>query len=149
MSRSEYIEWDDRAIREALQNLQRQVSNLRPVLLAVGEDLVDSTKRRFETSTGPNGQRWDDNSVVTIDKKGRNKPLVDQGNLMRQISYDVFGGNTLIIGSTMEYAAMQQFGGSKSEFPNLWGDIPARPFLGISEDDESEIIATISNYLSG
>lgn len=149
MSRSEYIEWDDRAIREALQNLQRQVSNLRPVLLAVGEDLVDSTKRRFETSTGPNGQRWDDNSVVTIDKKGRNKPLVDQGNLMRQISYDVFGGNTLIIGSTMEYAAMQQFGGSKSEFPNLWGDIPARPFLGISEDDEREIIATISNYLSG
>jgi len=141
------IQWDDRAVREALQNMQRQISNIRPVLLAIGEDLVDSTKHRFEISIGPNGQRWADNSNVTIDRKGRNKPLVDQGNLMRQISYDVFGGDTLIVGSSMEYAAMQQFGGTKSEFPSLWGDIPARPFLGISEDDQNKILESISDYL--
>jgi phage virion morphogenesis protein len=123
------VEWNGRAVHESLQNLQQQVSNLRPVLLAIGEDLVDSTKRRFETSTGPDEQRWADNSEVTIDKKGRNKPLVDQGNLLRQISYDVVGSDTLIVGSAMEYAAMQQFGGTKTEFPALWGDIPARSFL--------------------
>jgi len=141
------VEWNGRAVHESLQNLQQQVSNLRPVLLAIGEDLVDSTKRRFETSTGPDEQRWADNSEVTIDKKGRNKPLVDQGNLLRQISYDVVGSDTLIVGSAMEYAAMQQFGGTKTEFPALWGDIPARSFLGISDDDERKIIDTINSYL--
>jgi phage gpG-like protein len=46
----------------------------------------------------------------------------------------------------MVYAAMQQFGGTKAEFPHLWGDIPERPFLGVS-DDEKEILEIISDYL--
>jgi len=53
----------------------------------------------------------------------------------------------VMIGSPMEYAAMQQFGGTKAEFPNLWGDIPARPFLGISSQDENEILTILRNYL--
>ena len=48
----------------------------------------------------------------------------------------------------MEYAAMQQFGGIKSEFPHLWGDIPARPFLGVSESDAEEILAIVHDYLA-
>jgi len=48
----------------------------------------------------------------------------------------------------MEYAAMMQFGGTKSEFPNLWGDIPARPFLGISEDDKTDILTILERHLS-
>ncbi len=42
---------------------------------------------------------------------------------------------------------MQQFGGNKSKFPNLWGDIPARPFLGISDADEKMIVSTVNEYL--
>jgi phage gpG-like protein len=42
---------------------------------------------------------------------------------------------------------MQQFGGTKAKFPNLWGDIPARPFLGVSESDAVMIVDTVSDYL--
>jgi phage gpG-like protein len=42
---------------------------------------------------------------------------------------------------------MQQFGGSKSEFPHLWGDIPERPFLGISDDDRSNILDIVQSHL--
>jgi len=42
---------------------------------------------------------------------------------------------------------MQQFGGTKSEFPWLWGDIPARPYLGISDADEIEVLEIINEYL--
>jgi phage virion morphogenesis protein len=52
------------------------------------------------------------------------------------------------LGSTMVYAAMHQFGGTtapNSMIPNK--AIPARPYLGISETDEAEIIATIGDYL--
>lgn len=70
----------------------------------------------------------------------------DTTDLARQI-FPVIGSDYLQIGSDRPYAAMQQFGGSKSKFPNLWGDIPARPFIGISDQDSSNILDTISEYL--
>ncbi len=54
----------------------------------------------------------------------------------------------MLLGSPMEYAAMQQFSGKKSEFPHLWGDIPARPFLGISKEDRQAILDIVEAYLS-
>lgn len=44
------------------------------------------------------------------------------GLIENEISYEL-GGNTLYVGSLMEYAAMQQYGGKKEEFSWLWGDI--------------------------
>lgn len=60
------------------------------------------------------------------------KPLIGETRaLSTQIHYNVAAG-VLVVGSSMEYAAMQQLGGSKARFPNLWGDIPARPFLPVT-----------------
>ncbi len=70
----------------------------------------------------------------------------DTTDLARQI-FPVVGGDYVQIGSDRPYAAMQQFGGAKSKFPNLWGDIPARPFLGLSDQDTQNILDTISEYL--
>lgn len=82
-----------------------------------------------------------------IDAMMRKRPLAGEtGALATQIHYQVIG-NTLEIGSSMEYAAMQQFGGRRAEFPNLWGDIPARPFLGLSAADKNGIDQTIADYL--
>lgn len=44
---------------------------------------------------------------------------------------------------------MMHHGGTKAAFPHLWGDIPARPFLGVSAEDEVNITAQIADYLSG
>ena len=142
------IEFDDTAIKKALSNLQQAVGNISPVLKVIGEDLKESSQQRFVSKTGPDGQKWDDNSDVTIDLKGRNDPLVGEGTLGEQINATLIGDDTLEIGSSMNYAAMQQFGGNKSEFPFLWGDIPARPFLGISDEDEANILATIEEFLN-
>lgn len=141
------VEFDDRKITKALQNLKAAVGDLSPAYKVIGEDLVESTKQRFASGQGPDGVSWAENSPVTIDRKGRNKPLVDEGSLAEQISYAITG-DILEIGSSMEYAAMQQFGGKKSEFPALWGDIPARPFLGISPEDEANILSTIEEFLT-
>jgi phage gpG-like protein len=48
----------------------------------------------------------------------------------------------------MPYAAMQNFGGTKAEFPHLWGDIPARAFFpdkarGLPDDYNKEISAVL------
>lgn len=160
---------EDEQVRAALRRLRGKTDNLGPVLKAIGEDLVESTKRRFETATAPDGSAWAPNTQTTIlrylgitggnyNKDGRlskkgaervmgKKPLTGEtGSLKQQIHYQV-SGNVLEVGSTMKYAAMQQFGGSKGQFPNLWGDIPARPFLGLSPADISNIEQTVLDYL--
>lgn len=136
----------DMEIMDELQRLEHAAGDISPALKEIGEVLVESTKQRFVSGEGPDGQAWAENSPVTIDRKGRNKPLIDEGTLAEQLSYAVTG-NQLEVGSSMEYAAMQQFGGTKSEFPHLWGDIPARPFLGISESDAEEILAIVHDHL--
>lgn len=142
------VKIDDAKIKKALQDLQQATGDLSPAFRDIGEQLVEATKQRFSSGTAPDGQKWADNSQVTIERKGRNKPLVDSGALMAEINYQIIGNNTLEIGSPMEYAAMQQFGGTKNEFSHLWGDIPARPFLGISSDDEAEILNIIEKHLT-
>lgn len=68
------------------------------------------------------------------------------GILSTDIHYE-YDANSLLVGTGREYGAMMQFGGARAQFKNLWGDIPARPFLGISPADETNIIAILSRHL--
>lgn len=78
------------------------------------------------------------------------KPLIGEtGSLASQIFKRFDSSGALLIGSTREYAAVQQFGARKNQFGKApWGDIPARPFLGISNSDESTILDLISLSLT-
>lgn len=143
------VKVESKSVIDALERLAKASADPRPALRAIGESLVLSTKKRFETSTAPDGTRWAPNKPSTLKRKKGNKPLIGKTHLLaQQISYAV-DGNGLRVGSPMEYAAMQQFGGQKSKFPHLWGDIPARPFLGISDADEQMIVSTVNDYLRG
>ena len=162
------VKIDNKNVIEAMERLAKAVANPRPAMLTIGEKLVQSTKQRFESSTAPDGKKWQPNSDTTLrstlhggnhfkkngslKKSGQSylankKPLIGATHqLATTINYQL-DGNGLRIGSPMEYAAMQQFGGKKSRFPKLWGDIPARPFLGISDSDETMILTTVNDYL--
>lgn len=142
------IDYNDREVQEGLQALERAAGNLRPALLEIGEHLLESSKQRFGRLIGPSGERWPANSPVTVARKGRNQPLTGEtGQLQDSLHYQLINKNTLELGSPLEYASMQQFGGSREEFPHLWGDIPARPFLGVSNDDRDEILDIVQDHL--
>lgn len=142
------IEIDDEEIRRALQNLQDAAGDMSTALKEIGERLTESTKHRFETTTGPDGNRWPRNSPATLQHKEGDRPLTGEtGELMDTIHWQLQGDDAVEIGSPMEYAAMQQFGGAKAEFPHLWGDIPARPFLGISDDDRDTMLDIIQAHI--
>lgn len=147
------IEIHDRAVLDALTRLQSRTSDLSPLMHQIGGHLTETTKRRFDTVTAPDGTRWEPNTEATIlNYRGKGKkPLTGktggQAGLMGTINYKA-GRDFVEIGSPKEYAAMQQFGGQKSKFPHLWGDIPARPFLGLSDQDRTNILDTISDYLT-
>lgn len=163
------------AVTAMLEALQERVGNMSPVLRAIGEDVMERSKQRFSTSTAPDGTPWAENTQATLiaylnkrrgfsDKTGKvnakgqklaisKKPLIAHGTLANQLKTEPTD-TSVIIGSTMEYAAMQQFGGQKSQYPNLWGDIPARPFLPISADGElypqeqEMILEMLQDYLT-
>lgn len=168
------IQFDDKQSRQTFARLAASAKNPGPVLEEIGELLIDSTKQRFGTSRAPDGTPWAKNSPTTIlqylgrykssfnkrdgrlTKKGAERasskrPLIGEtGDLARQITKRVDGNHTLLVGSTVKkYAAVQQFGAKKGAFGKApWGDIPARPFLGISDQDHRSILDTISDYLN-
>lgn len=159
----------DRELMRVIREIIHNARNPRPLMVAIGEILTESTKERFSTGRGPDGQRWVTNSEVTLlqylrryrssfRKDGRlsktgaarvanKRPLVGESRrLSSGITYNA-GRDYVEVGSPMPYAAMMQFGGSKFDFPNLWGDIPARPYLGVSDADEGSILDAVSDFL--
>ncbi len=164
------IKVDDARVTAALERLARAATNPAPALKAIGESLVDSTKQRFATSTAPDGSRWAPNSQTTYEamvnrfskgsfrKDGRlnakgsanvagKKPLIGETGLLASTIFYGVEDSAVRWGSPMIYAAMQNFGGKKSDFPNLWGDIPGRQFMGVSDSDAVMVEQTVEDYL--
>ena len=135
------------AVNANLQAIDRRAGNLRPLFFEIGEDMVEVTNKRFETATDPDGAQWIKNSDVTLANKSGSKPLTDHGNLAASIHYNPPSNDSVEFGSNAVQAAMMQFGGTKAEFPTLWGDIPARPFLGLSDADKQNILDLTLYYL--
>jgi len=90
----------------------------------------------------------------TLTKKGvamlaAARILRDSGLLQDTIRYQLEASGTAVaVGTNRVYGAMQQFGGTRAQWPHLWGDIPARPFLGLSPADKEEIIAILRRHLA-
>ncbi len=152
-------------VQNQLLRLTQRGENLTPLLKNMGEQVLNSTKERFESSTDPDGNRWASNSPVTFarllgsrhtNKSGKinargvsrvmsKKPLILSHTLQGSIRYQL-NGQSVMIGTNLVYAKMMHFGGTKSAFPHLWGDIPARPFLGISATDKQVLERMVIDY---
>lgn len=164
------IEIKDGELLKAIRTIIQHAENPRPLMVGIGEILVESTKQRFKSGTAPDGSRWVGNSETTIlnflsryrssfrkdgrlNKKGAaraasKKPLIGESRrLSSTIAYRA-DRDSVTVGSPLPQAAMMHFGGNKSDFPHLWGDIPARPFLGLSIDDEDGILDLVENLLT-
>lgn len=169
------IEVQDAELKAQLNALAQRSANMQAVLQTVGTKILERTRRRFETSTGPDGTRWKANSAATLSmlaarigsakskrkKDGslnargqrefaNKKPLIDSGTLMQQIIAHV-NGNSLTVSSSMAYSAIHQFGGRAGRGHKV--TIPARPYLPIHQDgtlypqEQAEILQELNAYL--
>ncbi len=148
---------DDTALRQQLGQLIRALSDPSPALREIGEDLTRTTQARFGQSgkRAPDGTPWARNSPVTIARKGRDNPLYQRGHLQGSIRYQLLGQNALAVGTNRIYAAVQQFGQPKGASgrtcrgaPIHWGNIPARPLLGLSDQDADDAVRVLRSYLA-
>lgn len=142
------INVNSEAVEQAINDLLNKGENLTAPMKSIGEEMINRTQQRFRDKQAPDGTPWAANSPATQERKGHGRVLEGaSGELAKQFSYSA-SSDGVEWGSLMIYAAMQQYGGSKAAFPHLWGDIPARPFLGLSDDDEDEVLGILADHLS-
>ncbi|MGO2241143.1 MAG: phage virion morphogenesis protein [Halomonas sp.] len=136
------------AVERAIQDLINKGEDLTAPMKSIGEEMINPTQQRFRDKEAPDGSAWQDNSPVTEKRKGHGRVLEGESNeLSKQFSYSATS-DSVEWGSLMVYAPMMHWGGTKAEFPHLWGDIPGREFIGLNEDDDDEVLAILADHLS-
>lgn len=137
----------------ALEELSRRFGNLTTPFNDIAEYLHQSTDDRFRQKVAPDGSPWAPLSAVTLARKKGTGILREKGTLQDTLRHQVTS-TELAFGTDRPYGAVHQFGqkkgasGSSKGRPIPWGDIPARPYLGLSSDDETEVVLIIHDYLS-
>jgi phage virion morphogenesis protein len=157
------IQADTAATEAALARLEGALADPFPLMSDIGELLTRSTKERFAQGVSPEGVKWAPKSQTTLERYGIRKsnrvdirPLFGPSGALNTTIYPEPTRDEVLVGSGLIYAAVQQFGAAKGAFGNMangspipWGNIPARPFLGVSAEDETGIGATVEDYLTG
>ena len=102
--------------------------------------LVASTQERIKSDqTSPDGEPWQDWSDEYALTRHDNQSLLNSsGDLINTLD-SASTGSTVRVGSNLLYAAIHQAGGEA-----LGINIPARPYLGLSEDDRAAISALVT-----
>jgi phage virion morphogenesis protein len=133
---------DDAEIKAALKDLAAKLNDLTPFFNDGGETLLNSTRERFRSQTAPDGAPW---AALSPDYRRRKKRNADKvltlwghlrGTLGKRADKD-----SLRIGTPLIYGAAHQFGR-----PEI--NLPARPFLGLSETDRADLLAALNDYLT-
>lgn len=132
------IELDHQRLQTALRKVEWAVGDLAPLMRGIAAELGSQTEENFEEEGRPD---WADLSDVTTTRREKNGNWPGQ---MLQVSAAGLAASvtthatdsSALVGSNKPYAAMMQFGGDKSDFPHLWGDIPGRPYLPMNAEGE-------------
>lgn len=132
------VELDHQRLQTALRKVEWAVGDLAPLMRGIAAELGSQTEENFEAEGRPD---WADLSDVTTTRREKNGNWPGQ---MLQVSAAGLAASvtthatdsSALVGSNKPYAAMMQFGGDKSDFPHLWGDIPGRPYLPMNAEGE-------------
>lgn len=130
-------------LEEAVARLMRLDGfNQAELMDEAGALLESSTRGRFDSKTGPDGSPWADWSEdYAASRRDHHSLLVESGGLRDSIaSYAT--GTEAMVGSNMVYAAIHNFGGEPVGI-----NIPARPYLGISDEDERDLSDLVAAHI--
>lgn len=100
-----------------------------------GSILESSTRGRFDTKLAPDGTAWVPWSEAYDDTRNHDvhSLLIGEGDL-RDSMASYATGFEAHVGSNLIYAAHHHFGGDE-----IGSGVPARPYLGISDQDELDL----------
>jgi len=156
------------AIERSLAGLVTKFGDIEPLMTDIGVYLESATIERFDNETAPDGSRWTPSARA---KRDSGKTLTDTAQLRSSITSEA-SGSSVAVGTNKIYARIHQLGfdgtiqvkGHKRTIHEAFGrslkapvtfdvdpferllNMPARPFLGLSAEDETEILAQVEDY---
>lgn len=162
----------DEKVRMLLGTLALRMQDLSPIMREIGEIVRDSVMRNFREQRSPQGGIWEP-SHRALQEHG--KTLIDTATLRNSINVRA-DRDKVAVGTPVEYAAVHQLGVRRGSFGQFvvrvrahtrrsrkgdehtvrahtrrvslpWGDIPARPFLGVRREDWGEIHNAMLQYV--
>jgi phage gpG-like protein len=135
------MEIDDREVLQALQELGRRTSNMKPVLHTIGQALMEGSRERILSGRDWTGQPFAPNTESTLlkvmrravggkglrTKRGNTKaaavkavanknPLIDRGDFVTKRLYYRADRYSVVVGASAIQAAVLQFGAKKGAF---------------------------------
>ena len=152
------IVFTDDQVTPALNRVGAVLDDMTPAMQALAELWLVSTQDRVERGEQPDGAPFAPRSPVTLERYAAQgfsfgRPLNRSGEMRQQFATES-GPDFFRIGSNAIQAAVMHFGASKGSLgstskggPIPWGDIPARPMFGVSDEDQTLFLAELSEWL--
>lgn len=155
------IDFNATALDAAIAETKARLTDMLPLFQDMGEYLIGSTRERFRQGVAPDGAKWLPKSAVTLARykaRGdgvRPDPLIGAS---RRLSTEILAyaqKASVEVGSNLEYSGVMQAGARQGAFgrdgrnhPIPWGNIPARPWLGLSDRDEVALVEIADEYVA-
>ena len=128
---------------KALGKAAHKLGDTQALMESVGEALRSGTIERFEAEEDPQGKKWKPSARAMA---GGGKTLDKESHLKDSIDYAATS-DKVMVGSNLPYARIHQLGGKTGKGHTV--DMPARPYLGVSEEDMDEVRETMADFLAG
>lgn len=155
--------FDDAAADASLARAERALANPAELQAPLGEYLTGSTKDRFKAGgqRAPDGTPWQALQPRYKETKTKNKDhiLVRDGRLSASIRWQPDGVDAVLVGTNSVYGAVHQLGAvirPKTKRALAFNGrmvssvtIPARPYLGLSGTDKTELREITIDWLRG
>ncbi len=141
------IKIDNNDVERKLLELAQKSENLRPLMKNIAGIFASATEENFKNEGRPD--KWTELSEATKKQRTKQKKWPGQilqvsGQLASSISTQ-YDDESAVIGSNLDYAAIHQLGGQAGK--NKKVEIPARPYLKLTDDDFEEILTETENFL--
>ncbi|MBW3527684.1 phage virion morphogenesis protein [Shewanella sp. NKUCC05_KAH] len=146
------IQFTNGTVLQVLDSLLIKLDDLSEPMNDIAAVLESATESAFEAEADPvTGQAWaslSDAYLKANPKRQGGKILqASAGGLAASVAADS-GNFWAAIGSNKIYAAIHQFGGT-DDMPAGPAGIPARPYLGVSREDEQSMLGILGEYFEG
>ena len=121
-------------IASILNKLANAAQDRTPLMRSIAGTMESAVLQNFDVGGRP---KW-----LGL-KYRQGTPLVDTENLMDSIT-SYYDNDSAEVGTNEPYAAIHQFGGKAGRGRKV--DIPARPFLVLTPQDEDDILEDVQAY---
>ncbi len=148
---------DSHQVLDAIDRLLERVENPKPAFWEIAGYLERRHLERFNQEVDPDGNPWEELAPAT--KKQKNKGYYVDGVLVPLRSPDrtllglQWNLQDQIVTDADTYSAMFGIGNDSEQYAptHHFGDprrnIPARPLLGIGDEDEAEVLAILTQFI--